>query len=211
MDLISKAKETGKEVLQLNGEAITLTDLLQASQSASMFGSDRIVVIENLFSRKKSKEQEDLFTFTKTYAENTDLVFWEKKAIGKIAQRSLPPKTTIKEFKTPALIFKLVEQIRPDNKQQALDTLQITLESQPAEFIFAMVVRQVRLLFGIKEGLEPKGAPWMIGKLKSQAAAFTNDQLALAYKKLYQIEKQIKTGDTPMNLGWHLSTWLATI
>jgi len=176
-----------------------------------MFGSDRIVVIENLFSRKKSNEQTDILKYTKAYIGDTDIIFWEKKAVGKIAQRSLPEKTNIKEFKTPVLIFKLVEQLDPLNKKLVLETYEKAVLTEAPEFIFAMLVRQVKLLLQLKLGKTPAGAPWMIGKLKSQASKFTQTQLETAYKKLYQIDKQIKTGATPMNMDWHLGFWLANL
>lgn len=167
--------------------------------------------MENLFSRKKSKEVEQIWLYLKNYTGEIDIILWEKKAIGKILQRNLPTKTTIKEFKTPAIIFKLVEQLDPQNKAIALNTLENCLLKESAEFIFAMIIRQIRILLQLKLGQTIAGAPWIIGKLKSQAGKFSQAQLEKAYTKLYKIDKQIKTGATPMDLDWHLSFWLANL
>lgn len=205
------AKNKNDEVIQLDGEKISLTDFVQASSNSSLFSGQTTIVIENLLSRKKSKEVEGLWDFLKNYNGEAKLILWEKKSVGKILQRNLPIKTTAKEFKTPALIFKFVEQINPKFKSQALASMQQVLQQEPAEFIFAMIIRQIRSLLQIKLDKIPAGAPWMLAKLKSQAANFSEDQLEKAYTKLYKIDKQIKTGSNHINLEWHLTYWLVNI
>jgi len=176
-NLLLDLQNKGAEVIQLDGEKITINDLVQASSNNSLFSSRSTILIENLLSRKKSKETEKLWQYLKDYQGQTEIILWEKKAIGKILQRNLPTKTTVKEFKTPMLVFKLVEQINPNSKSQALTNLETVLQKAPAEFIFAMIIRQIRSLLQIKFGNIPAGAPWMISKLKSQAAYFKQDQL----------------------------------
>lgn len=211
LELINKAKDKQQEVIQLDGKKIDLNQLIQSTTSHSLFGGEKIVVIENLLSRPKSTLQKEIFNWLKKYKDETDLIFWEGKSIGKVAQRNLPVKTTVKEFKTPALIFKLVEQISPDQKPQALQTLEQLLKNTPAEFIFAMIIRQIRFLILISQGKTITGAPWMIGKLKKQASFFNKENLLECYHRLYQIDKSVKTGHSIMGYDWHLSVWLGQI
>jgi len=209
--LIEQEKRQNKEVVRLDGNSLALNDLIQALASNSLFGGEKVVVIENLFSRQKSKDQEILLEWIKTFDGQTPVIFWEKKTIGKILQRRLPKKTTVKEFKTPATVFKLVELLSPQTKKQALQLLEETVVKEPAEFLFAMICRQIRLMLLLKEGQAVGGAPWMVGKLKKQAASFNKDELINSYQKLYFIDKQIKTGKTLMPLSWHLSVWISEL
>ncbi|NMC36354.1 hypothetical protein GYA49_04890 [Candidatus Beckwithbacteria bacterium] len=210
-NLTDQAKKNGVERIWLDGTKLDQTDLIQNLTSNSLFGGEKLVIIENLFSRLKSAELERIFAWLKKYEADDGLIFWEKKPIGKILQRNLPAKTQVKEFKTPVIIFKLVEQITPQTKSQALQTLETALINEPAEFIFAMIVRQIRLLLLLAEGEKVSGAPWMLGKWQKQAQAFNKDELLTSYRKLYMIDKSIKTGQTIMPLAWHLAIWLAQL
>jgi DNA polymerase III delta subunit len=209
--LIEQGKNGQKEVIELDGSSLDLNGLIQATQSNSLFGGEKLIVIENLFSRLKSKEQEEMLKWLKTYDNSNDIVFWEKKSIGKILQRNLPKNTTVKEFKTPAIIFKIVETLSPANKKQALNLLESILEKEPAEFVFAMVVRQIRMLLLIAGGETVGGAPWMVGKMKKQASSFSLEKLTERYQKLYEIDKEIKTGKGVMPLAWHLKLWVSEL
>lgn len=200
-----------KDIFKVNGEKADLTEIIQATASDSLFGGDKLVVIENLFSRLKSKTQEDILEFIKDYDGENQIIFWEKKSIGKVLQRRLPKDTHVKEFKTPAVIFKFVENVSPKNKKMALTLFTQVLESQSAQFVFAMLIRQMRMMIMIAGGEKVAGAPWMIGKIKKQAEEFGLPSLLTNYEKLYIIDKQIKTGQTLMDYEFHLTTWLASL
>ncbi len=209
--LISLAKQNQNEIIYLNGANLQLDNLIQASSANSFFGDKTTIVIENLFSQRKSKALEIIFAWLKKYAGPVPIIFWDKKTIGKVLQRNLPKNTQVKEFKTPALIFKLVEQLNPSTKPAALKLLQQTLINVPAELIFYMICRQIRQLILVKSSQPLKGAPWIIGKLKNQADAFNMNQLLKLYQNLYIIDQSIKTGQTMMPLEWHLTWWLSQI
>lgn len=195
----------------MDGQKIVLNDLIQATTSNSLFAESRTVVIENLFSRLKSKEQDTILTWLKDYSGDAHLILWEKKSIGKVLQRNLPLKITVKEFKPPMLVFKLVEALTPTEKPAALKLLAEVLATEAPEFLFTMIVRQVRLMILIQGGETIAGAPWMVGKLKKQASAFEPENLLNAYNSLYNIDKQIKTGVTVMPLAWHLEMWISNL
>lgn len=64
IEAIAKLKAGGaNEVVRLNGAEIVLSDLIQALESQSLFGGDRVVAIEGLFSRRLSKEKDSLIGY----------------------------------------------------------------------------------------------------------------------------------------------------
>ena len=64
IELIAKLKVNGaNEVVRLNGDDLVKSDLIQALESQSLFGGDRIVAIEGLLSRRPSKEKDSLLSY----------------------------------------------------------------------------------------------------------------------------------------------------
>jgi DNA polymerase III delta subunit len=211
-EILDDFHKKGWEVQRLSGSKMILEELIHATGTNSLFGADQALVIEDLFSRPKSRALDEILDWLKSYVGSLPLIFWEKKSIGKILQRKLPAKTTAKEFKTPVLVFRLVELLSPKTHIQAQKTLGDALKSAPAEFLFVMIVRQVRLMLLLKGGQNPAGAPWMISKLKKQASDFaTTKVLVKAYQHLYNIDRDIKTGQTVMPLAWHLREFVLSI
>lgn len=207
-EIIDQQKKSGKEITRLDGKKILLNELKEATASQSLFGAEEFIVIENLFSRPKSKAQTETLEWLKDYKEEIPIILWESKSIGKVLQRKLPNGTTVKEFKTPVIVFKLVEQISPGKKNQSINVLSQALKVEAAEFLFVMICRQIRLLLLVKGGQPISGAPWMIGKFKKQAEDFTPKILLELYEKLYTIDKEIKTGQSQMPLEWRLKDWM---
>ena len=210
-ELVDRAKEKGQEIVRLNGLTVKPEDLIQALDSASLFGQTRLVVVEELFSRPKSAEREQIFKFLKTFIASLNLIFWEKKEIGKLVMHHLPQGTQVKLFKTPALVFKFLDQLSPQTKNKALELYHQLLKQTPVELVFYMVCRQIRLLLLAGDRQITSGPPWMIGKFKKQAGLFTKDKLLTIYRELFRIEKSLKTGTTQMPLDWHLDLLILSL
>jgi len=203
-ELVVQAKKKGQEIVRLDGLAVKPEDLIQALDSACLFGQTRLAVVEELFSRPKSAEKDQIFKFLKTFPANVDLIFWEKKEIGKLILNHLPQGTEIKIFKTPVLVFKFLDQLSPQTKNKALELYQQLLKQTPVELVFYMICRQIRLLLLAGDRQMTSGPPWMIGKFNKQASLFTKDKLLTIYRELFRIEKSLKTGKTKLPLDWHL-------
>ena len=73
------------------------------------------------------------------------------------------------------------------------------------ERIFVMIVRRVRELIMVKDGVTPEGLQgWQAGRLTSQAKSFTMDKLLSMEKILLEIDISIKTGTSPFPLAQQL-------
>ena len=209
--LIDQAKNKKLEIVHLDGLSIKPEEFIQAFDSSSLFGDKRLVVVENLFSRTNSREQKQILEYLQQYAGETEIILWEKKEITKTKQKHLPNKTTIKVFKTPALLFKFLDQLIPSLKKQALQTLHELLKTESGELVFYMLIRQIRLLILVADKQKVPGPPWMIGKLKKQSAAYNMSQLLTMYQKLFRIDRSIKTGKSLMPLEWHLDMFIISL
>ena len=147
-------KFSNGEVVFYDGKTVTPTDFIQATQSTTLFGSDRLVVIENLFSRKITKKSQDFdtwITLIKQVPKDANIVFWEEKEQSKTVVSVFPKDTDIALFRPDRLIFTFVESLRPSNTEIILDNFAGAVKKDTPELIFAMLVRQFRYLILVKE------------------------------------------------------------
>ena len=202
----------GQEVIHLNGKKITQTDLIQATETASLFGSDKLVIIEQLFSRPQSQQKKDLFIYLDTISKDLNLpaiIIWEDQLITPAKLKFLKNSSN-HSFKLPQQLFSFLESIKPGNNT-SLQKLFIQLSQHEAiEMIFVMVIRQIRLLIMAKDKALLL-SPWQQQKLTSQANYFNLDQLLKLHKELLQIDTNNKTGKNLLTLQQSLDIFLAKI
>ena len=112
-------------------------------------------------------------------------------------------------------IFELVDAIGERQGRNALAQLQILLEHSDALEISGMITRQFRLLLQAREILdEGKGEsqvreelnlhPYVAQKLTSQARRFSITQLEAIYRRLLQIDLDIKSGGMPGDVAYEV-------
>lgn len=78
---IENAKKKGiKDIAYLNGLTMHLEELKQALEAQSLFGTDRLVIVENLLFRKPSKEKKEIISYLKSANITNNLLLWEKNS-----------------------------------------------------------------------------------------------------------------------------------
>ena len=208
-ELVEKFKG---EVVKLEGEKLTLTELQQAVESRSIFGPDKLVVVFGFFSRRPSKEKEKLLDYCQK--ENPqNLIIWEEKEIdGKILGKFKGAR--IEFFDLPKIIYKFLDSLSPFNKKPSLLLLHQCLKKEAPERIFYYLCRRVEQLIIVadlgKKGLENL-KDWQKEKLIRQAKAFGLEKLINLYQKLLEIDYQQKTGQTPFSLISSLDLLIASL
>ncbi|MEK7544408.1 MAG: hypothetical protein AAB557_06055 [Patescibacteria group bacterium] len=212
--LIAEAKSHGKEMRQLDGNTIDAPGLTQALESTSLFGGMVFVVIEGLLTKlgKKEKQAIQLTDIIKRSGETGDIILWEGKEIGKILTGLLGSKVSVQLFKTPVIIFKLLDGIVPGRAVTLLPLLQEALSIDAAELIFTLLVRRVRQLIQLRDGVTPEGLQgWQASRLTSQATSFTMDKLLSMESKLLHIDISLKTGSSPFPLAQQIELFFVDL
>lgn len=210
--MIQTAKEKRKETITLSGEKIDLTTLIQALESRSLFGLEKLVVIENLLQIKGRLRQEILTCLAKHDQQN-NLVWWEGKSISPGILKKFS-KAKVFNFKISPIIFKFLDSLKPDNASYSLVLLKESLKKDDPEMVFYMLTRQIRLLIQAKDKKADqilKMAPWQKTKLISQANKFALNQLLSLHKQLTKIDYQQKTGQDPYPLSSRLDLFIACL
>lgn len=202
------------ESLTFDAEFINLVELEQSLAGSGLFGETKKIFIENLFSRKSAKNLESIGKLL-TANQDLNVYFWADKEVG-IKVLSSFPKVENKAFKIPQNIWKFLDNLRPSSTSN-VSAFHRTLNESEAEIIFAMIIRQFRLMLGLisssKENIDEvkRIAPWQKTKLMRQGALFGEEKLKIIYKKLYQIDKKTKTGKTNLNLTQNIDILLLQI
>lgn len=206
--LFLKKKHTG-EVIALSGKTLEIDMLIQATQSASLFSENKLIIIENLFSKLSKVNLDKILNFLDKNKFDFEIILWEGKALGKRDTNKIKS-FILKQFDIPKLLFKFVESINPLNKQKSLELLYKVRKNASDDFIFLMVVRQIRLLIMAKNLCLDKMPGWMIHKFKSQADCFSQENLVKLYRKLLLIDIGQKTGSYN-SIGSELDLLIATL
>ena len=189
-----KARAKGKEIIVLDGTKVDKTSLIQALESKSLLGEERLIIIESLLGGKRKP----IFLDTLEENKNQEIILWERKEITKLTLEKLPKNIIIKLFKFEKILFKFLESIRPKNTKNLLFLYQETLKKEEPELIFYMLIRQIRNLILAKDGISQLST-WQTLRLTNQARYFTMEQLLDLYQKLLTIDIGQKTGSSPFS------------
>lgn len=192
--LIDEQKSKEVEVITLDATEIDITNLRQEIGSSGLFGSSKCIVIKNLLSGTKSKNKDKLVEVLNQET-NHGIILWENKGLTATLLKKFP-KAKSEVFAISPIIFKFLDSIRPNNtKNILLAWKNLQLENTEPEFVFAMVVRQFKLLTQAKSGpAYIKLAPYPTRLITQQATYFTLEHLLDLYQRLYEIDTKIKTG-----------------
>ena len=202
--LIDEAKKQSKELVRLEAKSLQLANLEEALGATSLFGEDKLVVIEGLHSLPTSKRKKELISYLATSTLNPDpstlIVLYEKRPLTATMIKKLGnPKA--EEFKITNSLFKWLDSLGTSNKQVQLKLLQAALESDGDQFCYLMLVRQV---IQASDGGRLSGPPFLISKLKSQANKFTLAQLLSLHAKLFALDVAQKTSTLKLSLAQEL-------
>ncbi len=199
----SDQKNSHSEVIALDGEKVTLTDLKQVFEGGGLFSVTKNVFIEHLFGKKKkSSDYAVITTYLQTNASSHNIFLWEGKEIDR---STLSPfkSASVKVFKLPQTLFLFLDSVKPGSSKTLISLFHKTLETSEMEMVFFMLVRQIRILLAMVEKSTEeidevkRLAPWQKSKLQKQTASFEKSQLREIYKKLFRIEIGLKTGTLP--------------
>jgi DNA polymerase III delta subunit len=211
IELTENMKARQCEVLIHDEQDIDITSFRQEIGSSDLFGSTKCIVVKNFLSGTKSKNKERLIDVIKSN-NHQEIIFWDSKMVSVTMLRSFP-EAKVENFSISPVIFKFLDSLRPGNtKQIVLSWKKLLDEDTEPEFVFAMLVRQIKLLIQAKSApVKLKLAPYPARLISTQATYFTIDHLLELYRQLYDIDLKIKTGKSSAVIDILLSHFLQKI
>lgn len=199
-------KKKDPESTLLDGESVSLTDLIQALQGNDLFALRKTIFIEQLLSkRKQSRELDSIKDYLKKHTQDVSIYVWEGKAVDKktLSQFS---SAVVKNFSFPQQLFVFLDSLKPNNGRVSTVLFHQVLETTDCEMVFFLLIRQLRLLIamhGQDTQIEEtkRLAPWQKTKLLRQAQLFSLERLKQLYATLYELDYAQKTGSLQLPLA----------
>jgi hypothetical protein len=196
-DVLKKFKSLGYGVIRPEGTR-DLENFTDFSQSVTLFGQKTVVVLEN-FLKQKGKIKPSV-----NRDELNEVVFWEdgKRSAAVLAQ--FDKRAQVMEFKVPYSVFRLLDNLRPDNQKTTIRLYHQLLKNLPPEMIFSFVASRFIDLY-----YPPIGKPdWTKEKLSTQTQSFTKIKLAGILRELSAIDLGQKNSLSPLPLDKQLEVFL---
>jgi DNA polymerase III delta subunit len=198
---------TRSNITRLDGSSVTYQTILLELESQSLFQTEKTLVIQNP-SKIKKKDSKEVFEKLASYnnSESTFIYLYSDSPIGVTILRKFP-QAKISLYELPKYYFMLLDGLRPKNGPALKKNLDKALEQYTPEQVLYSIVKRIRILLLAKEGAlkslrETKTIQsWQEGKLRQQASAWDYQNLLKLYKKMFEIERNLKSGGLPMNLA----------
>lgn len=197
------------DVVTLDGKKLELTELIQATQSQSLLGSDRLVIIEDLFKlRSKKTLKRAIELINDLNPKQTHLILWESKPLTKSQLKKIKY-AKVEEASSSTVIFKFLDNLVPGNTQQTLKLLKQSSAKDSDEFVFFMLAKHVGQLI-MAHGDELSGPGWKIRKMQTQASQLGLKKLLKLHYALLTLDYERKTGQATGSLQQNLQILLIT-
>lgn len=211
VELIDMQRDS--EIIRFEGSKFTAEDFLVAAESRSIISNDKLIIIEQFFSSKKSQEKTNIENLLYRKPEEINIIIWEGKELDKTTLNKITD-ARLFNYSLPKLLWRFLESIGIIEISDLLSMFNNLIKTQDVNFIFAMIIRQWHnLLLTLSQ--KNYGAigltSWQLAKLKRQATSFTSPKLLNSYRKLIFIEYKIKSGLTPLSLKEWLDIFLVNL
>lgn len=209
-ELKQHALNINAEVITLEGRQTSLTEILEALETQSLFGENRLVVIENLFQNPSKVMVKSIVNYLSHYSSRTvNLVLWSVKLLTP-SQLKQFVSWEIKTYKSSPVIFNFLENLAPHNQAKFMPLFNEACAKDSAEFVFFMLARQIRQLLAVSD-LSFKAPPFIIAKLKKQSRLFSEPLLIKLHDALTDLDYRSKTGQIVGSLASELAYLLAKL
>lgn len=209
--LLEKKSNFKGEIISFNGKTVEIDKLKQAIESVPLFTDQRLIIIEDLYSRSAKLQLKNILSYLNQFQKTNEIILWEGKEIKKPSLGKACSDWNIQLFTHPKILFKFLEAIYPRNNLKILSFLKSLRQTYIDEFLFLMIARQIKYLILANDDALSGMPSWMSYKYKKQAKFFTKDQLINLYKKLLNIDINQKTSSSAFNLAEELDLLLATL
>jgi len=204
-DTIKQKTTPELRVVRLEGPTLTRAQLESHLAAKSLFGEAKLVVLENLLTLPRSKKKEELIALISAAQADPELtqqlITWDGKTVTAPTLKKFSG-AQILEFKTSPVVFKWLDSLNGRQLQisQQIKLLRQAVQSDGAELCLALLARQIKLLIQTLENQPLAAPPFVIKKLRQQAASFNLSQLLAIHQQLIQIDREIKSSQLRLSL-----------
>ena len=210
VELITTAKNKNKSIERLDAKKINPGILESKLVKQDLFGTEIILIIEELHSLPRSKQKTLLIELIAR--SKVDVILWEKRKLTATMIKKFPQAKNI-EFKLSNALFNWLDSLSgsKNNRKQQLTSFHQALATEDPHLCLIMLARQIRMLIQVKESGSMSGAPWMVQKIKRQSQSFSLKQLLNIHHQLLDIDLHQKTSTNALKLDQELDLLLLNL
>lgn len=206
--ILADVNARGVQVVRVDAKGLTLPILESMLGTQELFASEKVVVIDRLHGLLKSKVKDELIDVIANKADgDTQIILLENKALTATMLKKFPTART-QIFKLPMLLFSFVDALGMQPHPRLISTFHQIIATQDAEFVFAMLMRQIRMLIAYVSDGSYSGAPFGRAKIAAQAKLFTIEKLLGLHQALLAIDIGQKTSSSPLTLTQEIDLFL---
>ncbi len=190
---------------------LTVAELESILGTSQLFAQEKCVLLDGLHSLPKSKRKDELLSYMSSMqSSEITTILVENKVLTPAQLRKFSTAQVILH-KLPMLLFTFVETIGVYPKEKSVALFHQILQTQEAEFVFAMICRQIRTLLSFAADGKYEGPPFGKQKIVSQAKAFSLDRLFAIHTRLVAIDQAVKTSRSPLELSQEIDLLLLSL
>lgn len=210
VELITQTKDKNKSIERLEVKKVNPGILESKLVKQDLFGTEIILIIEELHSLPRSKQKEALIELIAK--SEVEVILWEKRKLTPTMLKKFPQAKNV-EFKLSNALFNWLDSLGGNgkNKKQQLTTFHQTLKTEDPHLCLIMLARQIRMLIQVKESGTMAGSPWMVQKIKKQSQSFELKQLLKIHHQLLRIDLGQKTSTNTLELDQELDLLLLSM
>lgn len=198
-------EKNGSELVNLDGKTTKIEEIGMRALITSLLGQSPAVFVEGFFARKKKIDMG-------TEALSGEVIFWEGREISKTILSGLPKSWKVELFAIPVSLFRFLDSLAPGRMQTNVSSLHQVLTTATPEMLLPLLSWHTRQLIWAKVEPQTLAFPsWKTQKLSAQANRFENDALYALHSKLTNLDRDLKTGNSPLPLSSSLDLVISDI
>ena len=195
-DYLNELITKEKNLVRHDGAKLTPEQLTLDLQPTTLLGSNNLLLIENLFSRKDLTGKKALLNLLNANRD-IDVVLWEGKPVAK-TDLALLPKAQAKEFILRPRVFAFLDSLGKP-APAVLTAFHQALEQDPVEKLMATLATRLRQLLIAQVDPDHLSAQGFYrSKLIGQSHQFSKVKLEKLLRQLLSLDFAQKTGQTTL-------------
>lgn len=186
-----------KEVREVNGKNCDLTSLTQSLTSNSLYGTETLIVIDNLISKlgRKTSLITQYAKIINGRSDDASIVLWEEKELSATSLKNFTGQVKAELYKLPVVLWQFLDTLKPGGAKNSLNLLRQILELEAPELVWSLITKRIVQLLYVCESVIPGDLQsWQAARLTSQAKAFTIEKLRQIHKGMLEAEYEFKSG-----------------
>ncbi len=208
---IADANARGVQVVRVDAKGLTLPILESMLGTQELFATEKVLIIDRLHGLLKSKAKDELIQLTADRLQTTDemmsVILVENKVLTATMLKKFPS-ANAKVFKLPMLLFSFVDSLGMQPPARLITSFHQVIQTQDAEFVFAMLMRQVRMLVAYISDGSYSGAPFGRAKIATQSSKFSLERILALHSQLLAIDIGQKTSRSALSLTQEIDLFL---